>query len=99
MLLCFSYSVQAGSFYSGNQLKTYCNSSNYFEDGMCMGYISGVSDSFSGVFFCPPSGVTLGQMKAMVKKYMDETPAKLHESASDVVVAALKKDFSCKKKK
>jgi hypothetical protein len=85
------------NYLSGNELKARCVSDNYVNSGMCMGYITGVVDSYNNFVFCIPTGVTIGQMKDILKKYMDENPAKLHESAVDIVASAMKKDFSCKR--
>ncbi len=93
----FSASVKA-DFYTGNKLKTLCNSQNYVESSVCMGYVNGVTDSFSGYLICLPPDVTTGQLVDMVKKYMNDNPAKLHEPSTSIVIDAIKKDFPCKKK-
>lgn len=97
MLALFTGSAHA-DFYTGNKLKSLCNSQNYVESSVCIGYTVGITDSFSGYLFCPPAEVTAGQLVEMVKKYMNENPAKLHEPSSSIVVDAIKKDFPCKKK-
>lgn len=86
------------NYLSGNKLKEHCVSETFVNTGMCLGYIAGVVDSYNNFVFCIPSEVTMGQMRDIVKKYMHENPAKLHESAADIVASAMKKDFSCKKK-
>jgi len=86
-------------FYSGNEIKSRCNESKgSFLEGLCYGYITGVIDSHSSVFVCPPATVTAQQAVDMVRKYITENPAQLHKSADTIVTMAIAKDFPCKKK-
>jgi hypothetical protein len=98
LVLMTPFFVKA-EFYSGNEIKSRCNEpkGSYLE-AICFGYVSGVIDTNSGVFVCPPSSVTLQQAVDIVKKYINENPAQLHKSADTIVTMAIAKDFPCKKK-
>jgi|LauGreDrversion4_2_1035121.scaffolds.fasta_scaffold973333_2 hypothetical protein len=99
-LSLFLFAQSANAFYTGNELRTKCNSEikGSFERGECYGFIAGVVEAQSGVFVCLPSGVTLGQVTEMVKKYINENPAQLHKSGDIIVNSAIIKDFPCRKK-
>lgn len=44
---------------------------------------------------CVPANASFGQMTAVVRKYMDNTPEKLHLPASGIVLLALREAFPC----
>jgi len=82
----------------GNELLAYCEEENPgVWTGMCSGYIEGVMDA-SGTLqnwkgfkpnFCIPNGVTLGQVQAIVVKFLKENPELRHHTASGAVLNAL----------
>jgi len=47
-------------------------------------------------FACLPSGITGGQMRLVVAKYMDDHPDQLNKSWSQVVADAILSVYSCK---
>jgi len=95
-LTCF---IAKAEFYTGNELKKHCeNSSNPVSTSFCIGYVAGVVDAQTNIMVCPPTNSTVGQMEAIVKKYISENPSQLHKSADTVVTIAIAKDFPCKKK-
>jgi hypothetical protein len=63
------------------------------------GYIEGVLDSVNDKEVCVPTTVTIGQVGAMVSKFLDEHPEGWHYNASSVVVVALQSTFGCGKPK
>ena|SRR5437870_246669 len=70
----------------------------WFQGGFCFGFITGFADANSllaSSLFCPPPGVTVGQMAKVFLKYMDEHPEDLHRYASPMLATALRKAFSC----
>jgi hypothetical protein len=84
-------------FKSGNDLKQELegDGANY---GYGMGFIVGVSDSYNQYLYCLPageSGVTVGQVVEVVKKYLRATPERLHEPAYVLVVTALQRVWPC----
>lgn len=72
---------------------------------MCLLYLSGFTDGFNMALlrlgqekqtgFCPPKGVTPGQMAKVVVKYGNDNPDKLWLSAALFTAAALKNAYPC----
>ena len=84
--------VNAGLF-TGNELYNVCVQGANF----CNGYIAGAYDSNEYEDdYCPPDGVTLSQMRAIVMKYMDDYPGQRHIPADWIVSHALRGAFPCK---
>ncbi len=85
-----------------------------YANGMhCLGYVTGVvDDHFSCQLneasataaldptkhFCLPDGVTPNQTVRVVVKWLEDHPARLHESAIELVLSALKENFRCRQK-
>jgi hypothetical protein len=105
---CLSISLY-GSFTDGNRLvedmkeyKLWSNGKKDVDYGKVMGfmgYISGASDSVSDILICYPQNVTLGQVNAIVIKYIENNPDRWNQNASYLVTNPLMKIFPCKKKK
>jgi Rap1a immunity proteins len=82
------------------------------DSNLCWGYIAGVVDEYesnmlSGLLrkpqvipattnFCLPPGVDLEQLEKVVKKSLDDSPARLHMPASLLILSALAEAFPCK---
>lgn len=70
--------------------------------GRCEGYIAGVVDTYEAFRTAPakkvclPPGVTMDQLRRVVKKSLEDNPAHLHQPAVALVVAALADGFPCK---
>ncbi|MEA9426253.1 Rap1a/Tai family immunity protein [Aeromonas caviae] len=95
--LLYSACVSAG-FNDGNALFNACsNGDGYFKEGQCLGYVTGVFDSYEDTYICAPNHVTAGQAKDIVVKYLAEHPGKRHEPAAFLVGLALMDVFPCKK--
>lgn len=91
-----SFNVEA-AYQSGNKLKTDLN--DKYGEMFAMGYIVGATEvlrDYKDV--CIADGVTQGQLKDVVKKYLDENPESLHEAAYVLVYSALRKVWPCKAK-
>jgi hypothetical protein len=84
---------------TGNELLKFCNSEDSFSQGMCLGYINGVSDRDLDASGCLPPDVTFGQMQKITEKYLDEHPKLLHLHATFLVMFALNDAFPCPKNK
>lgn len=103
LLFCF-FSVATyaqGQFITGNTLKERCdNAEGSFFRGFCVGYIIGVSDSFSNNICAPggSGGVTVGQFVSIVRKYLNENPEFLHDPADILAFNALTRAFPCIRK-
>ncbi len=60
-----------------------------------LGYIVGVADALRNVAFCPPDNVTAGQIRDMVRNYLDNTPAARHHTGDVIVTNVLKSVWPC----
>lgn len=99
-LIFFIPSLCLGAFTDGNQLKAQCtNSESPANQGLCLGYVMGVTDVNLRDKICTPSGVTIGQLQSITIKYLNDYPDRLHYSADSLVLDALRKAFPCKGKK
>lgn len=90
---------------TGNQLKEHCSDkTGRFSSGVCNGYIAGLHETYLSLreigvymadFYCLPSGVTHGQSRAVVEKFLEDNPQSTHEAASILVFTALGQAFPC----
>jgi hypothetical protein len=71
--------------------------SNLYSVGYYAGYISGVSSAQNRILFEFPEGVNMGQICAVVSKYLKNHPEIWNKSAIDLVVDALMEAFPLKK--
>lgn len=93
------------TFVEGNQLHSWCSRQADGPSAMCFGYIIGIADGMeliAGVAdgdvrsVCyPADGVTLGQVRDVVIKYLADNPDKRHFPASYLVQNALSAAFPC----
>lgn len=93
----------------GSNLKSLCSTDSGFQDGMCLGYIFGVTemldqpkgiDSSAGTaigrrYVCIPQNVVGSQLQAIVRKFLSENPEKLHWPAHILVNNAMIAAFPC----
>jgi hypothetical protein len=91
-----SSTVIAG-FESGNELsKELEPSAETYARGFALGYVVGVTDTLVNLkYICLPKGVAAGQVKDVVKKYLDENPLELHRGAELLVFKALSPTWGC----
>ena len=97
-IAAFAATTAHAEFKDGNTLYKELTSDVYFNQGVALGYITGVADSTMGIMFCAPSNVTAGQIQDMVKNYLTNTPAIRHVSADVIVNYVLKTAWPCAKK-
>ena len=84
------------AFITGNELADDCRQdAAVIETGFCYGYVIGTYDTYDGEKICVPSSVPSGQLVAVVKKFLKETPELLHLSAYGLVALALSLAFPC----
>lgn len=86
---------------TGNDLREwgqdYDKNRGTFTNGVYMGYIAGVSNTFDGLGFCSPEHMTNGQSSAVVWKWLSAHPERWAENGSNLVLSALSEAFPCKK--
>jgi hypothetical protein len=109
LFLSLSVSAHGGDF-SGSQLLSICDKSGGARDERvatgCTAWIIGFT---SGLFVaqtaskngddgvCIPDGVTAGQARETIQKFMQDHPSTQHEMAAVISFAALKQAFPCSK--
>jgi Rap1a immunity proteins len=64
--------------------------------GRCAGFIEGLWIGIGGKDLCPPSRVTASQSVAVVVKYIEARPERMHEPFSVLAVEALTAAWPCK---
>ncbi len=91
---------------SGNRLLDSCKSN---ETGIfCLGYVMGVSDGIASRQLvesstaplswrpvCAPKGMSAGQLRDVVVKYLDDHQEERHEAASVLALVAMRKAWPC----
>jgi hypothetical protein len=100
---CF---LTSGAFaqVTGNDWKDYCNAPEHTEKyAMCLGYFSGSLDGIrlmerttGAIILCePPAGVTVPQLIAIIRRYLDQHPEQLHFAAASIVPKIVNEAFPC----
>jgi hypothetical protein len=84
---------------TGNKLSEACSPSEdgYFLTGVCVGFVIGVLDGTQamGRSDCVPAGATVGQLRKVVVKHLEESPADLHLPAAFLVMRAFANAYDC----
>ncbi len=98
LALAFVAGSAHAEFWDGNELFAKMNGSG-MEQIMALGYVMGVFDSQRSSTVCPPvnSGITAGQMRDVVKNYLDRNPQHRHHTGDLLTVVALSSVWPCKK--
>ena len=63
-----------------------------------IGYIMGVVDAYGNITHCPPDNVTAGQLRDMVRNFLENTPSIRHLPANEIVGHVVKTAWPCAKK-
>ncbi len=98
------------SFYTGDDLYKACSaergSKEYVEKTYeCIAYVTGAIDAFNTtrksnkLNSCIPGDVTISQLRAATVDYLQDNPKSRKESAADLVFAATRKEWPCRKRK
>ena len=90
-------------YYTGSQLLEECESDSVAKQNVCVGYLAGIADitaTYDGwgdmtKEFCVPDGATLGQLRKVVIKGLNEKPEELHLSAASLVFHDFNSAFPC----
>lgn len=80
-------------FLNGNKLYTRLLEDFGSDWSYGVGYVIGVHDAHNEVSFSSPNEITQNQVIAVVKKYLENHPEKLHYAAPDLICLALQEAF------
>ena len=72
-------------------------SSDATRQWLCAGFVSGLAFGIAGKDFCPPKRVTAGQSVAVVVKYIEARPQRMHEHFGKLAIEALTAAWPCKR--
>ena len=102
MLLAWTtaFGAHAEDMHSGNFWLARCSEQ---VTTACLSFLHGAqemhermaSDDYKRRLFCPPDGITLGQSRLIVVKYLRENPNLLHLPFVSLVTLGLAKSFPC----
>ncbi len=91
--------VAEGGFYTGNDLSERCKSEGTIGPDLCRGYVTGSADTLTNTGkICAPRQATDIQAVAVVRKYLQQHPERLHLPAASLVRHSLMDAFPCPKK-
>jgi len=103
-LLAVATSASA-DFFDGNKLVLHMREyekaergdrgTQWERSGQYMGYVVGVHDAAEGVLVCSPANATVGQVAAIVAKYLNAHPEEWSRPAHFLVTVALMSAFPC----
>lgn len=82
-------------FKDGNKLLADLNGTGSVLPAVGLGYVMGVVDAYGGITHCPPENVTAGQIRDMVRNFLENTPSIRHLPANDIVGHVVKKAWPC----
>jgi Rap1a immunity proteins len=68
-----------------------------YQQGRCGGYVASLVYGVGEQDFCPPKGVSIGQAVAVVVKYIEARPERMHEDFGKLALEALKEAWPCQR--
>lgn len=96
--LCATTTAHA-TFLTGNDLLNRMKDSSVVPQMVAMGYVIGIADAMNEATHCLPNGVTMGQVRDVVKQFLEEKPETRHRPADLIVYVVLKNTWPCAEKK
>jgi Ssp1 endopeptidase immunity protein Rap1a len=103
ILLALTVPASAEDLNSANYMLPGCKgildpeSTATWRQGRCAGFIDGLVHGVRGKDFCLPKGVTSGQGVAVVVKYIEARPERMHKSFGLLALEALMAAWPCKR--
>jgi Rap1a immunity proteins len=106
ILLALTMPVSAQDTTTANQMLPGCkglldnsmtSGVSVYQQGRCGGYVAGLVYGEGGQEFCSPKGVSIGQAVAVVIKYIEAGPERMHEQFGDLAIEALMAAWPCKR--
>jgi hypothetical protein len=95
--------VNAQSMRTGNDMLRTCTSTSGVDAVTCLSFIQGVVDtsmigpSMYGqeIYFCVPSGSTIGQYNDVIIAYLRNHPERRHYASASLIIEAMRQAFPC----
>ena len=93
------------SFIDGVELLSRCSDPEdgpFGARGYCMGYISAIADVMgavsviNGYAACFPKGVTVGELRDALVRWLSDNPREQHKNAEELVAEAFSVFFPCR---
>jgi len=100
LLLALTMPASAEDMNDANSILPGCKGTRgtqMWEQGRCAGFIEGLRYGLGGRDFCPPNGVTTVQSVAVVVKYIEARPQRMHEPFGKLAFEALTAAWPCKR--
>ena len=67
------------------------------DEAFCAGFVIGLGYGVGGNHFCPPNGATNNQAVAVVVKYIEARPERMHEPFHTLALEALTAAWPCER--
>lgn len=82
---------------STQELFNHCKEENEtsFEEGLCIGFIQGVSQHARKELKYVPADATYGQMRRLFVKWAKNNPEQWHKAAAETLIISLNDGFGC----
>lgn len=94
--LLFCPNVANATFNDGNELLEACQQSASFSNGFASGVIDTLLISSPRInLICPPIGVTVGQAKDVMCKFLESNPAIRHQAGASLAWQAFYEVWPC----
>jgi hypothetical protein len=77
-------------------LNSQANESDRINGAMYLGFIAGVTASYTGKDFCVPSEVKLGALANITSEYVSRHPSIIGMHGHDIVFHALRHQYPCR---
>ena len=100
LLLALTMPASAEDIYSANHFLPDCKAfpeKATWKQARCIGLIEGLMYRGEGEDFCSPRGVTFRQAAAVVVKYIEARPERMHERFGKLAFEALIAAWPCKR--
>lgn len=96
--LLFVSASASAHFIDGNDLNNRIHG-DVGPRNFALGYLAGVADAMDGSTHCIPDGVTLGQLRELMTRFMNKNVSNRHWDASLLTMMMLQETYPCKKGK
>ena len=104
LALCLAATPAVADFLTGNDLQATCPAKAGSDaHGVCRGYAMAIADMLSLISqdfpngrVCIPEGVQSAQAVAVISKFLNDHPERLHQPATWLLWDAFKAAFPCK---